>query len=350
VSNGNALAIIEQAKKNGALIFVDTQHLESDVALYKTEVTELNFGSSDFHHFNGKYMLNKAGVDRIGEACGIQFVQAACRVTTETQKDDLCGEHVIYRAEAQGQKRMTDGSWRTSTVDEYEFDPILRAMDDKKVESLRNLAPSKLTEVNRRAIEYKKTARQRAATGARSRVIRQLTGMPIAFSEADAKRPMVFSRVVQNTDYILKTPEGRALATIQALGMDAAALWGRKNGLPEAEGPEREIRDVTPEPDDAPTEDSAASMAAQAASDGLDFPDGPAEAESPLVLLGLEIEQLMETHRRTLDVEVGKDKGNTRNPYRMAEAELKDSSATEESRRSMRDRLVAFLKVAGVRI
>jgi len=345
VSNGNALAIIEQAKGKGALIFVDTQHLESDVALYKTEVTELNFGPSDFHHFGGKYMLNKAGVDRIGEACGIQFVQAACRVTTETQKDDLCGEHIIYRAEAQGQKRMTDGSWRTSTVDEYEFDPVLRAMDDKKVESLRDLDPRKLTEVNRRTIEYKKTARQRAATGARSRVIRQLTGMPIAFSEADAKKPMVFSRVVQNTDYILKTPEGRTLATIQALGMDAAALWGRKNGLPEAEGSEREIRDVTPEPDDAPPDGSGDSLAAQAASGDDDFPEDPAEqGETEFMRLSLEIEQLMESHRETLDKTISTGK----NPYEMAQAELANPNATEESRRSMCRRLRTFLEKRGV--
>jgi len=116
-------------------------------------------------------------------------------------------------------------------------------------------------------MEYRKHGKQRAQTGARLRVIRELTGMPTALTAEEISKPLVFARIVQNTGYILSTPEGKALATIQALGMDAAALWGRKNGLPEAEGLEREIREVPPEPDDAPPEDSAASMAAQAASE-----------------------------------------------------------------------------------
>ena len=345
MSNGNALTTIQNAQKNGALVFTDMQHLGHHAELYKTEVTILQFGQKDFHQLpKGKYMLNKAGVDRVGEACGIQFVQSACRVTTETQDDDLCGKHIIYRAEAQGQRRMSDGSWRTSTVDEYEFDPALHAMDDKKVESLRNLAPGKLAEVNRRIIEYKKTARQRAATGARSRVIRQLTGMPIAFDMNEAQKPMVFTRVVQNTDYILKTPQGKNLATMQALGMDVAALWGKANGPPDAE--EREVRDVTPPSDDVPAEDGAASLADAAASEEPEFPDDPvsAKAESGFDKLTGALTDFAEGHRDTLNVKTG----DGRNPYEMAVAELDDPNATVESRESMIRRLRTWLKKKGV--
>ncbi|MDR2150102.1 MAG: hypothetical protein LBO67_04675 [Spirochaetaceae bacterium] len=147
--------------------------MEAKVELYKTEVTELHLAESDFHTINGKLMPNKAATDRIGEACGVQFIQATCQVSTEICDDDICGKRTVFRAEAQGKVRMPDGSWRTSTVDEYEFDPVLRAMLDKNVTELNE--QTKKT-VGRTILEYTKVARQRAATGARLRVIRQLTG------------------------------------------------------------------------------------------------------------------------------------------------------------------------------
>jgi len=340
-----ALAIIQNAQKNGALVFTDMQHLGAKTELYKTEVTVLQFSEGNFHTISGKKMLKKAEVDQVGEASGIQFIQAACRVTTETQKDDLCGEHIIYRAEAQGKVRMSDGSWRFSTVDEYEFDPVLRAMIDKKVDSLKGLPDAKKAEVNRLIMEYKKTARQRAATGARSRVIRQLTGMPIAFEPKDAFRPMVFTRVVQNTDYILKTPEGRAMATAQALGVDMGALFG-KNTLSAPEAEAREMRDVTPPSGDTPAEGGAASLADAAASEEPDFPDDPDSPKEPTEFERLTnaLMDFAEGYRDTLDVKIG----DGRNPYEMAMAELNDPNATVESRSSMIGRLRTWLKKKGV--
>ena len=340
-----ALAIIQNAQKNGALVFTDMQHLGAKTELYKTEVTVLQFNDGNFHTITGKKMLKKAEVDQVGEASGIQFIQAACRVTTETQKDDLCGEHIVYRAEAQGKVRMSDGSWRFSTVDEYEFDPVLRAMIDKKVDSLKGLPDAKKAEVNRLIMEYKKTARQRAATGARSRVIRQLTGMPIAFEPKDAFRPMVFTRVVQNTDYILKTPEGRAMATAQALGVDMGALFG-KNTLSAPEAEALEMRDVTPPSDDMPAGDGAASLADAAASEEPDFPDDPAfpKEECEFDRLTHALVEFVEAYADVLNVQ----SGNGKNPYSMAQAELDDSNATVESRGSMISRLRNWLKQKGV--
>jgi electron transfer flavoprotein alpha subunit len=165
MSEGNVLAIVKAAQNKGALVFANIENMETKVDLYRTEVTEIAFRESDFHIINGKSMPNKASTDRIGEACGIQFIQAACRVIAETRDDTLCGKRTVYRGEAQGKIRMPDGSWRNSTVDEYEFDPVLRAMLDKNVTELNEKT---MQMVGRTILEYTKVARQRAATGARS--------------------------------------------------------------------------------------------------------------------------------------------------------------------------------------
>jgi hypothetical protein len=350
MSSSNALAIVQQAKTKGALVFANMENLEAQVDLYKTEVTQLTLTDSDFHTIQGKKMPKKTATDRIGEACGIQFIQSACRVISESRDDPPCGKRTVFRAEAQGKIRMPDGSWRFSTVDEYEFDPVLRAMLDNSV--------TELNETTRRSIgkailEYTKVARQRAATGARLRVIRQLTGMPSAFEQKDAAKPMVFTRIVQNTSYILNTPEGRAMATAQALGVDMATLFGgRKLPAPAQIQPEGQPFDDSP--DDIPPEhNTAADLAADAAAaEEPDFPDEPtgpgtpAQEESRLEQLGHTLDQIMTSYKTELDV-VTK---TGRNPYALAEEELKNPSATEETRQVMIDRLMAFLKAKGISV
>lgn len=348
----NALAVVKAARDKGALVFANIENLEAKVELYKTEVTSITFTEKDFHVINRKYMPNKAAVDRIGEACGVQFIQSACRVITETRDDPLCGKRAVYCAEAQGKVRMPDGSWRTSTVDEYEFDPALRAMLDKNVTELNEKTKPVVTRV---IMEYTRIARQRAATGARSRVIRQLTGMPTAFEKAEIAKPFVFTRIVQNTDYILKTPEGRAMATAQALNMDVASLFGaRKAELPPAsDNPnvpddfqEAEATELEPE-----SQNDTANLAEQAAADEPDFPSDDSEAkaqqkETEFDRLTRTLEEYM-TYKDALDV---KTPSGT-NPYKLAMEELDSKTATVESRQKMIGRVRTFLinkKVQGV--
>jgi hypothetical protein len=59
----------------------------------------------------------------------------------------------------------------------------------------------------RHIIELQKAASQRAATGARLRVIRQLTGMPESFAEKNIQKPLYFGRMIQNMKYILAEGE-----------------------------------------------------------------------------------------------------------------------------------------------
>lgn len=350
MSTGTALAIVKAAKDKGALVFANMENLETQVELYRTEVTQITFTEKDFHTISGKKMPNKAATDRIGEACGIQFIQKACRVTTETHDDELCGgKHTIYRAEAQGRTRNPDGSWRESTVDEYEFDPVLRAMLDKNVTEINSQTKPMVAKA---ILEYTKVARQRAATGARLRVIRQLTGMPAAFETAEALKPMVFTRVVQNTSYILGTPEGRLMANAQALGVDMSSMFGGRKMLDESPAAHQETDYSTMRSaNETPPENIASAMAAEAAaSNEPEFPDEPtgpgSEKEDLLTEKGILIEQIMNSYKDALDV-VSK---NGKNPYKMAQEELDNPNATVESRDSMINRLYEWLKNKGVKV
>jgi hypothetical protein len=142
-------------------------------------------------------------------------------------------------------------------VEPYEFDPVLRAMTDVGVTELNEKTRNATRDgrgkpVAQRIIDYMKFARQRAETGARLRVTHELTGMPAAYAPGQIDKGLVFGRVVQNTSYILQTPEGRALATAQALGLDVASLYGRR--VPEigggaASGEDAGMRDVTETPE-----------------------------------------------------------------------------------------------------
>ena len=339
MNTGNALAIVTAAKNKGALVFANIENMEANVELYRTEVTEITFAATDFHTINGKKMPNRAATDRIGEAKGIQFIQSACRVITEIRDDQQCGKRTVYRAEAQGKIRMPDGSWRESTVDEYEFDPVLRAMLDKNVNEL---TPQTKPTVARTIMEYTKVARQRAATGARLRVIRQLTDIPTAFEPADALKPMVFTRIVQNTSYILNTEAGRFMATAQALGMDMSALYGKKM-LEQQQPPQSNI---------SHTEDSFVNVTEEAqTSSEPDFPDEPTNTEEDEIKKqiderGFIIDQLMASYKDALDV----TSGNGKNPYKMAQDELANQDATIESRDSMIKRLNDWLKNKGIKV
>jgi hypothetical protein len=339
--SSNALAIVEKAKNAGALIFTNIENMEAKVELYRTEVTEISFNEKDFHAINGKQMPNKAATDRIGEACGIQFIQAGCRVNAETREDSLCGKRTVYCAEAQGKIRMPDGSWRTSTVDEYEFDPVLRAMLDMKITELNSQTKPV---VANKILEYTKVARQRAATGARLRVIRQLTGMPAAFEKAESSKPFVFTRIVQNTDYILKTPEGKAMATAQALGVDMSTLFGGRKLL------DKQTNETAQ--DTSYTEDDYSSMQAEdtTATEEPDFPEEPtgpgSEQETEFQRLTQTLDEFVEGFKDALNVSAR----NGMNPYNMANDELANTNATVETRSAMISRIRNFLKNKGINV
>lgn len=365
-SNGTvtkALAVLQGAVKNGALTFVTKEDCMAVTPLYKPEITIINLKlpadrndqNADVYNISGKYMPKREIVDRIGEATGLVFIHDGCRTWTETYEDDIAGKRTVYISEQQAKKRMSDGSWRTSSVQAYEFDPVMRAMLDYNVTELN--AQTKQTKdrwgkktLAQTILEYTKVARQRAETGARLRVIRELTNMPTAFSPEDAAKPLVFGRFAQNTDYILQTREGRAMASAQALGVDVASLFGGRKISPEENeivpSVETEQRTALPpspaEYEEPVYEDSSAVENAESLAEQDAQPSGGNEFET----LTMTLEQLTTSYKDILDTTLK----TGQNPYRLAMEELdaNNFNASETTRQGMIKRVKDFLRVKGV--
>jgi hypothetical protein len=346
-----ALQKIENARKTGALIFVDQGSMVENTPLYKLDVTEMKINKEeDCFNISGKFMPKREIVDRIGDACGVTFIFGE---TKAIPFEDALGKRVIYTAFSQGQKLLPDGTYRQSSVCTYDFDYVLRAMLDFDVTELNEKTKQKRRTnqygkeygsiLARYILELQKVASQRANTGARLRVIRELAGMPESFAEKDIQNPLYFGRMIQNTDYILKTPEGRAMATAKALGVDVAALFGaKKPALPPDAGSSEES--YTPAETTAPeNENSTANLAAGAAADDEpDFPEDPEDEtrkeETEFDRLTCTLEEYM-SFKEYLDVTT---KSGT-NPYQLAQEELNSKTATEESRTKMINRIRDFL-------
>jgi len=354
-----ALTRIEEAQKNGALVFVDKDWVAEKTPLFKPEVSEIKLNKeNDCFNISGKLMPKREVVDRIGEASGVDFIFGEVR--NVTVEDDTCGKRTVYTAVAQGRKMMSDGSYRMSSKCDYEFDPVLRAMLDFNVTELNEKTKQERRKsakgeaygstLARYILELQKVATQRANTGARLRVIRELVGMPTAFDPKDIEKPVLFGRMVQNTEYILKTPEGRTMATAKALGMDISTLFG-KPSLPPAAATVVDA-DITPaekpnpEPEQNPEGNGNSSdLADQAAADDVDFPADESEVQqaqkNQFEEYTLTLEQYMETYKEHLNIKIQKSGVN---PYELAKAEMSNKNATVESRSQMIDRVKTFLK------
>jgi hypothetical protein len=222
--NATALAIIEKARAGGALAFVG-QGVSETVPLYKLEPTQIEVKRESFHDLQGKLVMKKEVCDRVADAAGISFMNASVESIHAPEEPALgLPARTIFVGHAQGKTRLPDGTWRESSPETYEFDYLAKAKAE---------AGGVQDKERKKAMEYYKAGPMRAATGARLRVIRQLTGMPTAFDSAEIgqAKTFVFSRIVQNTDFILATPEGRAMAIAAATGV-AAQLYGSRQGAP----------------------------------------------------------------------------------------------------------------------
>ena len=358
--NGNvtkALTVLKDAVKAGALAFVTKEDCMAVTPLYKPEITiiqlrlpaDKNDQNADVYNISGKYMPKREIVDRIGEATGLIFIHEGCRTWTETYDDDIAGKRMVYISEQQAKKRMSDGSWRTSSVQAYEFDPVMRAMLDYNVTELN--AQTKQTKnkwgktLAQTILEYTKVARQRAETGARLRVIRELTNMPTAFSVDDAKKPLVFGRFAQNTDYILQTKEGRAMASAQALGVDVASLFGGRKIETEEKPAQIETAPASALPEAEPYEDVSYEGADEAFDEAF---NGTATQREGFDELTKTLREYCENYKDKLNVTFK----NGTNPYNLATEELDSNNfnASVETRKAMIQRVKDFLKIRGVEL
>ncbi|MDR1837562.1 MAG: hypothetical protein LBQ89_07890 [Treponema sp.] len=354
--NKNALAVIETAAKKGALICFDAKNGFPQVDLYRTEITEIAISKDDdCFKINNKYMPKREVVDRIGEAAGVIFEDGETR--SQTVDDLTCGKHVVYTGSAQGRVRMPDGTWRKSSVAIYEFDPTLRAMLDYEVtelnaqtKALRKMYYNEKTKKRERSaygntlataiMEYQKHGRQRANTGARLRVIRELVGLPVALTEDQVQKPVVFGRIVQNTSYILQTPEGRIMATAMALGADIPSLFGKKALADGGDGIENEGKQKDNE---APPCGESENQE----SNEPEFPDPEPEKNErneEFEHLTTILDEFLGEFKSALN---GKSKDG-KNPYELGIAELNDPNATTKSREQMIVRIRTYLNKKGI--
>jgi hypothetical protein len=360
MNNATAIKRIADADKSGALVFIDRENGFPLTELYTTEITSIRVSKDECHEITSKFMPKKEVVDRIGEACGITFIMGDSK--TSTLDDSTCGKRTVYTAFSQGKRRMPDGSWRESNVEPYEFDPTLRAMLDFSVTEI-NEATKKRQRIGengqpygstlaRAILEYQKVACQRASTGARLRVIRSLVGMPISFSPDEISKPLVFSRIVQNTNYILDMPEGRLLAAAQATGADISHVFGGRKAIPEPIEAAHTISESPPpndQPPAAPSGDTPETIP--------DFDDESSEKTTQTVAqketpeqvafrtATTELTNLIHTHAEKLDVTTPSGK----NPFRIAKAELESDSGTIESRKTMTAKMKVYLEKLGVK-
>ena len=336
-----ALAIIENAQKAGALVYINKENFQSKVQLYRTEVTQIVIPEKEYHVLSGsKYEPAKGPTDRIGEAAGIIFIkESSTERLVHYSKSPIYDEHDAWIVTAQGKVLMPDGSWRESDVEAYEFDPIVRAMEDMKVAYIDD---KNRGEFSRKVLTYMKFALARAHTGARLRVIRSLTGLPSSFEKDQVGKPMFFARTVMNTEHILSTPEGRTMATAKALGMDVSSLlFGKKPDPAQAIAASTEPNPSSVEPEnlrsanepEAETETAAdtASLASQA---------NPGGEDRELENLSVELEALINENRSVIDF-VNKQNINV---YEKAQEELRSFVPTIESRKDMLKKVTAYVE------
>ncbi len=251
-----ATGLVQKYRGQQDLVFVSDEELRTQ-AMFYPEIVAVHAEPGDFHKIGQKFMPKKHIVDRIAEAAGITFLEQNCGTRTES-----VGGSTAWVGFAQGKKRMPDGTWRTSSVCEYEFDPSMRAEE----EILKN--PGKFKdEVSKKlkVLELKKFARQRANTGARLRTIHELTGMQTSFEAGQLKRALVYSRVAVNTDLLLADPKTREVALEAALGV-TRQIYGPPKEEPKALSDHYTVEDDNHD-QDPPPEDRVQKQESQTTDD-----------------------------------------------------------------------------------
>lgn len=279
-----AVELVRKYKSENQLVYVSEEDLRTQ-SMFLPEVVVIHSTPEDFHKISGKFMPQRHQMDRISEAAGIKFVEDSCGTRTE-QVDG----NTVYVGFAQGTKRMPDGSWRTSSICEYEFDPVKRAEEDVLRDTQGRYKTDKDKTLLR--LNYQKFARQRANSGARLRVIRELTGMPTSLEGNQLKKAMVFYRIAINTDRLLEDPALRGEAVKAALGA-SQQIYGETNyqvengdAPPQIEGP----REKEPPAGGEPRETTAA--------EPWDLPDEG--EEDPLTMALGELRAFYEKYEKVL--------------------------------------------------
>lgn len=200
MDKNNALAVIEQHKNDGALVFINENDLNPQ-SLFKTMTTKIPAVRTDFHDkpINGEMMPKAHHLQRIAEAAGITF-----------DTKDIIKNETSWTVTVTAIRRGPDGIMYHVDAS-YDYDWVDREKDGPK-----------------------KFALQRAETGAQLRAIRKILGLPVTFNQENFLRVVVVCRVVADTDKLLEDPEMRK-AAIEIATNGAASIYGPKDVTPERE-------------------------------------------------------------------------------------------------------------------
>ena len=323
----NQLQIIEEHEKKQDLVFVRPEDLRTQ-RFFVPEITVLHAMPEDFHNIGGSMMPKGYFTDRIGQAAGVDFIAANCGV----RKD---GE-TVFVGSAQGKRRLPDGSWRNSSVCEYCYDIEARSEEDFLKDSKKKKEDQKYsTEIDRKQhiLEMKRFAHQKAGTGARLRVIRELVGIPIGFNREQIQKAIVVSRVAVNTDELLSEPGMQAAAIQQAVGVQQQ-LFGPGQGhierkvIAEDAGLEIPVEDVhepeekkeerVPFADDIPWNETPEDVARRGLQHYLDnnaevyfLPEEPLSIVSSILATpNATLQALQDVEKRIKDYIARKEQGN----------------------------------------
>jgi hypothetical protein len=365
--NNSVITRIQKAKHDGANVYIDEENILPKTDYYRVEMTELAITKDNCYNIQGNFEPKNEVLDQVAEANGIIFtygevIQRQIIDGLYTDKDGKPLPRTVYIGRADGKRVITDGAEVNSGIMEYELDPAIRAIDDctgatiYSPETCGKFKTAKGQTMAKAFMTYSKYGRQLANTRARNRVIRKLVGMPIAFKDADLNKVFLFARIVPNLQAIASTPQGAILAASKALNLDISSVFGAKKSdlISSLQTPAPQIgiqETIPPEEITGNTASTTANLAAEAAApEEPDFPDEPTGPGSPqqektkFDRLTEGLQEFIEGFQAELDI----TSHNGRNPYKLAEAELADPTATEETRSSMIERLRNYLKAKGI--
>ncbi|MGB9686943.1 MAG: hypothetical protein ACPLYX_10655 [Rectinema subterraneum] len=184
--------------------YIKQSHLENLSPLVEVAIEVIICKKEDFHTLPGNtYMPRKETVDRFAMAAGISFNP----LEESTRKEADC-----YIGRSQAMLMGPDGKYCYGDVCEYEYDVSIRHEEemliDRNSRAPRLHAGAKPVEDRARLayLSLRKTARQRANTGARSRAILSILGMQTGFKDLfapdappTAEKTFLFSRIIVNT-------------------------------------------------------------------------------------------------------------------------------------------------------
>jgi hypothetical protein len=254
MTKSQALEIIKRYPD--AKNYIKQSHLENLSPLVEVAIEVITCRKEDFHTLPGNtYMPRKETLDRFAMAAGISFNP----LEESTRKENDC-----YIGRSQAMIMGPDGKYCYGDVCEYEYDVTIRHEEemliDRNSKTPRLHLGNKLVEDRARLayLSLRKTARQRANTGARTRAILSILGMQTGFKDLftqdappTAEKTFLFSRIIVNTknEMVLS----RMLDNLTA---PAKALYGSEVRSLEAQ-PMRLALPEQPEPKEEPESEEA---------------------------------------------------------------------------------------------